>query len=165
MATSTAAYFKGQYDSIEVLGRKSISSDYTMEVEGFEGTYLLCKQFPWPTVSSAGEIEVAAPLGMAYWETQNIKVNQQGSVSFYETTANSIDNMLAGIIARGGRFNAKIYHGTPDNYLTMKPIYNAFLQIDNPDTDFENRSQVLMFAGTIFFMYFGEVVAGNVNTL
>lgn len=165
MALSTANYLKSLADSIQASGQKAISSDFTFEIEGFEQNYLLIKQFPWPAFSSAGEIEVAAPMGMALWQPQQGKVNLQGSVTLQETVAGAIDSMLIGLIARGGIFNAKIYHGTPTHYISYKPIYDAFFQIDNADTDFENRSQVLVFSGTLFFHYFGEIVAGNVNSL
>ena len=92
---------------------------------------------------------------------QQIKVAQQGQISLYETVAGSIDNMLVDLITRGGTFNAKIYEGTPQKFLRAKRIVDCFIQMDNPDRDWENRSQVLTFSGTLFFHYFGEVLAGN----
>ena len=46
-------------------------------------------------------------------------------------------------------------------YLRYKRIEECFLQIDDPDRDWENRSQVLTFSGTMFYHYYGEVVSGN----
>lgn len=161
MTISNAAYLKTFFDTTKALGAKVISSDFTLEIEGFEANYLLAKQCPWPEVSSAGEIEVSMPLGSAMWEAQQIKVNHQGAVSLMETVAGSIDNMLVGIIANGGKFNAKIYEGTPQKFLRAKRIVDCFIQMDDPDRDWENRSQILLFTGTMFFHYFGEVIAGN----
>lgn len=161
MTVSNAAYLKGFYDVSKALGAKVISSDFTMEIEGFEQNYLLCKQAPWPQVSVGGEIEVPMPLGSAMWQPQQAKTAQQGQVALEETVAGSIDNMLVNIISRGGMFNAKIYEGTPQRFLRAKRIIDCFLQIDNPDRDWENRSQILIFTGTMFFHYFGEVISGN----
>lgn len=161
MTVSTAAYLKGHYDATRALGAKVISSDFAFEIEGFEQYWLLCKQAPWPEVSPAGEIEVPSPLGASMWQPQQIKVAHQGQITLYETVAGSIDDMLVNLIARGGVFNAKIYEGTPQKYLRAKRIVDCFLQLDNPDRDWENRSQVLTFTGTLFFHYFGDVLAGN----
>ena len=109
------------------------------------------------------EIEVAGPRGSATWEQQQAKTNQQGAISFMETTAGSIDKMLLQMISSGGKFNAKIYEGTPDKFLRAKRITDCFLQLDNADRDWENRAQVLMFSGTLFFHYYGEIIPGNTN--
>lgn len=161
MTVSNAAYLKGFYDQTKAMGLKTVNSDFTFEIEGFEQNYLLARQCPWPNVATQGEIEVPTPLGASAFEPQQIRVNHQGAVTFMEVTAGSIDQMLVDIIANGGTFNAKIYEGTPERYLRYKRITDAFLQIDDPDRDWENRSQVLTFTGTMFFHYFGEIVEGN----
>ena len=161
MTISNAAYLKGFYDSTAALGAKVISSDFTFEIEGFESNYLLCKQAPWPELSPAGEIEVPTPLGGTMWQPQQLKVAQQGQISMFETVAGSVDKMLVDLIARGGTFNAKIYEGTPTKFLRAKRIVDCFIQMDIPDRDWENRSQPLMFSGTLFYHYFGELIAGN----
>lgn len=161
MTTSNANYLKNFYDATKALGNKVVNSDFTLEIEGFEANYLLAKQCPWPDVSVAGEIEVPSPLGATLFEPQQLKVAKQGQVSFMETVAGSIDKMLVDIIAKGGTFNAWIYEGTPSKYLRRKRIVDCFVQVDDPDRDWENRSQVLMFSGTMFYHYFGETENGN----
>lgn len=161
MTISNAAYLKGFYDKARSQGAKAISSDFTFEIAGFEDTYLLCKQAPWPVLSSGGEIEVALPLGSAMWESQQIKNALQGQLSMYETAAGAIDQTLVDLISRGGYFDAKIYEGTPQKFLRAKKISKCFLQMDAADRDWENRSQVLTFSGTLFYHYFGEVIEGN----
>ena len=161
MTVSNAAYLKGFYDTTKALGAKVVSSDFTFEIEGFESNYLLCKQAPWPELSPAGEIEVPTPLGGTMWQPQQLKVAQQGQISMFETVAGSVDKMLVDLIARGGTFNAKIYEGTPTKFLRAKRIVDCFIQMDIPDRDWENRSQPLMFSGTLFYHYFGELIAGN----
>lgn len=163
MTVSNAAYMKGFYEDTKALGAKVVNSDFTLEIEGFEGNYLLAKQCPWPELSPAGEIEIPTPLGAAMFQPQQIKFNQQGQVSLMETIAGTVDKMMVDLITRGGvyanggaTFNAKIYEGTPQKYLRYKRIQDCFIQFDNPDRDFENRSQILIFSGTMFFHYFGD---------
>jgi hypothetical protein len=50
-----------------------------------------------------------------------------------------------------------------DYYLRVKRIVDCFVQVDDPDRDWENRAQVLMITGTVFYHYFGETGAGNSN--
>jgi len=161
MTVSTSAYLKGFYDSTVAIGAKVIASDFALEIEGFEGNWLLAKQCPWPTVTPAGEIEIPTALGAKQWQSQQLDVAQQGQVSLQETVAGSIDNMLIGIIMNGGYFNAKIYEGTPVKYLRYKRIVDCFIRCDPLDRDWENRSQPLMFNGTMFYHYFGEIEEGN----
>lgn len=161
MTVSTAAYLKGHYDAARAIGAKAISSDFAFEIEGFEQNWLLCKQAPWPEISPAGEIEVPMPLGSTAWQPQQVKIAQQGQITLIETAVGSIDNMLIDLITKGGTFNAKVYEGTPQKYLRSKRIVDCFMQVDNPDRDWENRSQVLTFSGTLFFHYFGEITPGN----
>jgi len=162
MTVSNTAYLKGFYDASRAMGAKVVSSDFAFEIEGFEGNWLLCKQAPWPEISPAGEIEVPTPLGATMWQPQQLKVAQQGQIGMFETTAGHLDQMMVNLIANGqATFNAKIYEGTPEKFLRAKRIVDAFIQLDNPDRDWENRSQPLIFNGTLFFHYFGEVIPGN----
>jgi hypothetical protein len=158
---TNAIYLKSFHDEAKAQGAKVVSSDFALEIEGFESHWILTKQCPWPVISPTGEIEISGPAGMAVWQPQQVKINLQGAISFEETTAGSIDQLLVNLIAEGGIFNAKIYEGTPQKYLRYKRIEDAFIQVDNPDRDWENRSQILIVNGTMFFHYFGEDVAGN----
>lgn len=163
MTVSTGNYLKGMHDSTRAMGRKVINSDFTFEIEGHEGLYLLAKQCPDPVLTTGGEIEIPTPLGGTVWEAQQAKTAQQGSVSFLETTAGNINQMLVALLKDGGYFNAKIYEGTPKKHLRYKRIEDCFIQIDPTDRDWENRSQPLTFTGTMFYHFYGEIVAGNSN--
>ena len=168
MTVSNASYLKTFYDATQVMGAKVISSDFAFEVEGFEGNYLLCKQAPWPELTPQGEIEVPTVLGAKIWQPQQINIALQGPIALYETVAGSVDQMLVDLITRGGTyangaatFNAVIYEGTPQKYLRAKKLRDCFIQMDTVDRDWETRSQPLMFSGTLFFHYFGEIIQGN----
>ena len=161
MAVNTGSFLKGFYDRTNTLGEKVISSDFTLVIEGYEDLYLLCKQAPWPELSPQGEIEISTPLGGMAYQPQQVKTAMQGQVSFYETTAGAMDQALVDILANQGRFDAWVYEGTPEKYLRRKRIQDCFMQMDAPDRDWENRSQPMMFSGTLFFHYFGETEEGS----
>lgn len=161
MTVSKDRYLKTFYNATQNMGYKAISSDFTFEIVGHEETYLLCKQAPWPELTPQGEIEVVMPLGVTRWQPQQVKPAQQGAISLMETMKGHVSQLLLGLIAEGGTFDATIYEGTPNHYLRKKQIWDCFLQLDNPDRDWENRSQVMMFSGNLFFHYYGEVTEGN----
>lgn len=161
MAVSTGSQLSALHEEIQKHGRKAINSDFALEIVGFESMWVLAKQCPWPVNTTGGEIPVPGPLGTESWQPQQTKTNLQGAIMFQETEAGKIDEMLMKLITQKGVFDARIYQGTPDNYLFYKPIKKAFFQIDNPDRDHENRGQVLTFNGTLFYHYYGETVAGS----
>lgn len=163
MTVTSPAYLKSFYDGTRAMGDKAVVSDAAFEIEGFEGIWLLSPQFPTPELSSGGEIEVPTPLGAASWQPQQVKVHQQGSITLMETTAGHIGNTMMSLLTGGsqGRFNAKVYEGTPDRFYRAYRLVDCFLQLENPDRNWEDRSQVLKITGTLFFHYFGEVIPGN----
>lgn len=156
MTVSSSAYLNTLFKSTVALGDKAVSSDATFEIEGHEDITLLIKQFPWPELSVGGEIEVPLPMGSMMFQAQQLKTAQQGQVSIYETVSGHAQNLFENLIAKGGYFDAKVYEGTPDNYTRVAEIKRCFMVLDNPDRDWENRSQVLMISGTLFFHYFGS---------
>lgn len=162
MTVSTAQYLQSFYDQTRALGQRAVSSDAAIEFEGYEAMWLSIKGFPWPQLSSGGEIEIPTPLGAAMFQPQQIKVHQEGQVQMLETTAGSVSDMLLRMIANGGTFNAKVYEGTPDKYHRFLSIKDAFLVTENPDRDWDNRSQIVTISGRMFFHYFGDVQPGNI---
>jgi len=161
MAVSTGAFLKGFHDTTAAMGAKIISSDFTLEIEGFESMYLLTKQCPDPILTTGEGIEVMTPLGTAMFQPGQSKNNQQGAIAFQETVTGSINKLFASLLMRGGVFNAKIYEGTPAKHLWYKKIHNCFINCEPPDRDWENRTQPLLITGTMFYHYYGEVFEGN----
>lgn len=161
MTVSAVQYLKELNNATVNMGAKVVNSDFTFEIAGFEQSYLLCKQAPWPVLSSGGEIEVFTPLGGQKWQPQQLKTAQQGPITMSETVAGSVDKLFLDILARGGTFDATVYEGTPSKYLRAKRLRSCFLVLDNPDRDWENRAQILQFTGTLFFDYFAEIIVGN----
>lgn len=156
MTVSSGSALKGLFNVTKALGDKIISSDATLEIVGREGLYLLTKQFPFPILTTSGEIEIPMPMGGSAWQPQQAKINQQGGITFMETIDSPVQEFLDSVIEAGGRFNAIVYEGTPTNFKRRLPIYDCFVQIDPPDRDFENKSQILLITGTIFYHYFGQ---------
>lgn len=161
MTVSTPAYLAQSYAQAKALGNKAVSSDAMFVIDGFEHTRLLIKQFPWPMLSPAGEIEVPGPSGSKSWQPQQIETAQQGQITIYETEKGHTEAALAAILATGGTFNATVYEGTMESYSRACRIVDCFINTDNPDRDWENRSQVLTISGTMFFHYFGDTLPGN----
>ena len=92
--------------------------------------------------------------------TTGIDCDDELFASLLSAKPDEVD-MLVDIITNGGTFNAKIYEGTPSKYLRYKSIRDCFMKIDDTDRDWENRSQPLLFSGTMFYHYYGEVSEGN----
>lgn len=162
MTVSAAEFLKGSYNAQRLLGDKAIASDAIMVIDGFEQLQLLTKQFPWPELSTFGEIEVPGPLGSASWQPAQLKIAQQGAISFMETVGGQVHDFCEKVAARGGRFQATVYEGTPERFHRGCKLVDAFVQLDNPDRDMESRQQVLLVTGTIFFHYFGDKIPGNI---
>ncbi|MEJ7806816.1 MAG: hypothetical protein WKG03_12965 [Telluria sp.] len=163
MTTSTGAYLKGVYGQVKAMGDKSVSSDAMFVIDGFEHLRLLCKQFIWPTLSPGGEIAIPTPMGGEAWQPQQLKTNQQGQVTFHETVRGDVETFMEQIAANGSKFNAKVYEGTMEKHHRGVQIVDCFIQFDNPERDWENRSQATTVSGTLFFHYFGEKIPGNIG--
>lgn len=162
MTVSATDFLKGSYNAQRLLGDKAVASDAMMVIEGEAGLSLLIKQFPWPEMSPQGEIEYPTPMGTAGWQPANLRVNQQGAISFMETVGGQVHDAIERLNARGARFQATLFEGTPERYYRGIRIHDAFVQLDNPDRDWESRQQILLVTGTIFFHYFGEKIPGNI---
>jgi hypothetical protein len=162
MTISTGAYLAASYGQVKAMGDKSVSSDAMFVIEGFESLRLLCKQFPWPTLSSGGEIEIALPNGGTAGQPQQLKTFQQGQVTFYETVRGDVEKFMEEITLLGSRFDAKVYEGTLEKHHRGCAIKDCWLQMDNPDRDWENRSQATTVSGTLFFHYHGERLPSNI---
>lgn len=161
MTVSNADVLRGFYNATKAMGNKSVNSDAFFVIDGHEDLALVTKQFPWPVLGVAGEIESPGPLGTASWQPQQLKVNNQGQITFTETVTGRVQRFLDEVIATGGTFNATVYEGTPDNFTRACKIRDCFFQPDQPDRDWENRSQVTLINGTLFFHYFGEFETGT----
>lgn len=162
MSLSSPEVLKGFYNLARAVGDKAINSDSYFEPEGFPQTGILIKQFPWAVLTPGGEIESPGPMGSASWQPQQLKVNQQGQVTFTETVTGAVQSFLRSLNAAGGRFNATIYEGSPDRFYRAIKIRDAFIVLDPVDRDWENRTQVLTFSGTLFFHFYGEELPGNI---
>jgi len=90
------------------------------------------------------------------FEPEQIKTNFESPVSFQETVNGSVSKMLFDILTSGAVFNAKVYEGTPNNYVRYKRLHDCFFVMEAADRDAESRSQVLVISGTLSYHYFGQ---------
>jgi hypothetical protein len=165
MAVSKVGMLKQYHETAAAIAKKVISSDYTLVISGYESNYLLCPTFPVPTLKIGEAIEIPSVAGTKVYQQGQVVTNYQGAISFEETEASSIRSMYGLIMANGGTFNAKVYHGTPDNFVSCYKIYNCSMSLDMPDSDWESNTQILKVAGTIFFHFYGEEEKGTVTSL
>ncbi len=162
MSVSHGLYLKNHYLATQQMGYREISSDFQLEIKGYEETSIwMCKQAPDPQIVPGGEIEIPMPLGATRFQPAQVKVAQQGAVALTETMRGHVSSMLLSIIADGGTFDCSLYAGTTKDYLWRKDMWDCFLQLDNPDRNWDNRTEVVTLSGTLFFHYFGEKFEGN----
>ncbi|HEX8590647.1 hypothetical protein [Pseudomonas sp.] len=159
MTVSSAKVLQTTFNTTRALGDKAVSSDAQFVIKGYEDQSLLIKQFPWPLITPAGEIEIPGLLGTMMLQPQQGKTWAQSPVSIFETVNNTAGDMLVEILANGGTFDATVYQGTKDSYTRAAPLYGCFLVLENPDRDWENRSQILTFSGDLFYHFFGYKTA------
>jgi hypothetical protein len=157
MAMQGADYHRAIFNATKALGAKLNAAEATIQFVGFEQVALLCKQFPHPILQGGTEIEVAMPVGM-HWEQSGQRTHQQGPIAFYETEGGTVRAFLAQLFTQGGKADAIVYEGTPERFTRRYRITDCQLSIDVPDRDWENKQQVLLVSGSMFFHYFGEEV-------
>lgn len=161
MTVSAVQVLNGFYNATKAQGTKSISSDATLEIEGQGDLMLLTKQFPWPVLGPSGEIEMATPMGGKAWMPAQLNNAQQGPITFTETVAGRVMRFMEDIVSQGGIFQATVYEGTPDSYSRAYKLVDCFFVPDAVDRDWENRTQLTLINGTLFFHFFGKKLPGN----
>lgn len=163
MTISSAKVLGAFYNAAKAIGTKSINSDAYFEVEGHEHLGLMTKQFPWPTIGSQGEIEVSMPLGGKTWLGQQINTAQQGPLTMTETVGGIVMQFMKAITTNnaGGEFNATVYEGVPDKFTRAYKLRGCIFVPDAVDRDWENRAQLTLINGTLFYNWFGEELTPN----
>lgn len=156
MTVSNEAYLAQMLSTAMALGDKTISSDAHFVIDGYEDLAVLIKQFPWPTLTPEGEIETPAPMGIKIGQPQQINIFQRSPISLMETRAGHIESMVREINENGGYFNARVYEGTLENPLRTARLVRCFWQIEPVDRDVENRAQIVLWSGTLFYHFTGE---------
>ena len=162
MSVSSARQTAELFGAASVLGEKAVSSDFTIQFDGYEKNYAITKTHGWPIVGTAGEIQVPMALGLMMWQKQQIKVNFQSPISFMETRKGHIDDFLTSIARSNEPLQGKIFQGTPSEYTAVKYITGCFIVPDMPETDSEGAGQLMTISGTLFGHYLGEKGAGNI---
>lgn len=154
---------KASYQGAKALGEKANSSEYTMLVDGYDSIRFLTKTFTLPIVTSTDAIEVPMLYGMKGYQPGPLKTNFEGTFVLQETTANNANAFLQWWASRGGYLNAKVYHGTPDKFFRYWQIYDAVITGEPAELDTENSTQIVTYNLTLKYMWFGEIVTGNLK--
>jgi hypothetical protein len=158
---NTAAYHESNYRLVQALGAKLTAGNFTFEPVGFGGMYLLIKQFPLPFLSGGDAIESPEPGGGFGYVQGPIRTAFEGQVGLQETESGIARQFLVDVIRGGGYFDARIYEGTPGKNTGSYSIEQAFMKIEPPDIDWENRTQLLLLTGSINYRFFGKTYPGN----
>lgn len=161
MTISAKEQLLALHNATRAQGTASVNSDGFIEIEGYEGMSLNIKQFPWPTLGVGGEIERPGPVGMMSFIPQQLKTAQQGPITFLETVGGSVMDFMKRVAASGGIFQCRVYEGTPENFSVGYKLLDCFFVPDVGDRDWENRTQLTMINGTLFYHYYGENIAGS----
>lgn len=160
MTVSRQSFHSDQFNLSQAIGDRIVASDFYFEIAGNEGIALLMPNFSIPFVTTGEPIEVPLPLGQVHWQQSQLVTNFQGPVQFQETVAGHIDEFTKIINSKGGSFEARIYHGSPDDYYRFWPLRKCMLKLEPADVDFGNRSSLLNVSGSLSYHYFGDVKKG-----
>jgi len=137
---------------------------YSIVVDGFEGSPLRCKPAPWPSNAAREAVEIAGAIGASQWQLQVPTVTGKGAIAIHEPAANSADPLLLEILTRCGQFGATLYQGMPDAFVCAKRIHGAFLILADSslaERDWhapQNRVHRLIINGMLHYHYFGEII-------
>lgn len=161
MTVSNVDLLKAQFAVSKAMGERSLQSDAILVPDGFEALAILLKSFPWPVLSTAGEVEIWLPNGQKTWQPQQLETALQGAFIITETTFGHAADFLAKIA--GKRFDASVFEGTPEAFTRGARIVDCFVKVEPAERDHESRTAVTQYSGTLFYNFFGETIAGNIR--
>jgi hypothetical protein len=156
---SSLAYLQSQFAVSKALGDRSLQSDALMVIDGFEFLTMLLKDFVWPVVSTAGEVEIWLPNGQRALQQQQIETAFTGNVVIMETSSGIAEEALAQLA--GQNFDATVYEGNALSYTRGAFIRQCFFKVEPAERSFEGRSQVTQYNCEMSYHYFGERLPGN----
>ena len=148
------------YQKTKSLGEKSINSEYIFVIDGEPDVEYLMKQFPLPITAPEDIIEVPMVGGIKGGTQQIPRFDHRGTCALAETVSGHARALLeraqaTRTVSQRPKFSGTIYHGTPDNHTQKWRIIDAqFFGFDPVDVDVENRGQLTVYSGQIFYMYF-----------
>ncbi|WP_292999998.1 hypothetical protein [Nevskia sp.] len=159
MPLNSADFLKAQYLVNKALGNRSLASDARIVISGFEHLTVLIKDFTWPVLSPAGEVEVWLPGGQKTWQAQVLETAMQGQITITETVLGHGYDAIHRL--NGRNVDCTLFEGSPEAFYRSVKIRDAFLKMDPAERSFESRSQVTQYTGTMFYNFFGETVLGS----
>lgn len=147
-------YFK-DYQTARAMGAAMLASNAMLVPEARPDFALLIKSFPkfLPTLNDPAEVNYGG--GLQSTVASVPKTSFEGSLTFIETdTGKGLE--FAEWIAIVGDTDFIFYDGRVDRYIRAHRYHGCKVTFDVGEIDSENRSQILMYNGTIKGHYFGQ---------
>ena len=163
MAVSRQRAINDIFRKTQAMGDHIISSDAEFVIEGYEDSALLAKNFPMPVLSAGDGIEVPMPMGVMGWQASQVEVAQQGAITFHETVYGHSVQLMRDLIRNGGTFNARVYEGTRESNLRSYGLVKCHIKLDPAERDWESKTQLMIYTGTLFYHYFGDMFDSDGN--
>lgn len=147
-------YFK-DYQTARAMGAAMLASNAMLVPESRPDFALLIKSFPkfLPTLNDPAEVNYGG--GLQSTVASVPKTSFEGSMTLIETdTGKGLE--FAEWITIVGDTDFLLYDGRADRYIRVHRYYGCKVTLDVGEIDSENRSQILMYNGTIKGHYFGQ---------
>lgn len=147
-------------EAAAAIGVPAIAAEHTMVIRGLEQYQYLLQTFAIPNNISEENILYYLPGGIEQATQQIPKVHQQHAISFRETTAGSIIDLLEYLTEERNvnsrrEFTFDLYRGTPEFYTRKWIGHNAFLfGIEASEFDYEDRTTLVKPTGQISYNFY-----------
>jgi len=161
MAVSQALYAKSIFNAMRGSGDKVMASDATFVIEGLESSRFLIKAFPMPVLTPGEGAEIPMQMGLKKWQVTQAKINQQGSFTISENVAGDAAKLTAHLMKCGGKFRAKVYEGTPEQFLRYYQLEECSMNAEPVDRAWDDNTTTVDITGQVQYHYFGEIVEGT----
>jgi len=159
MSVASIKSAKASYDATRALGSTAVSSDFTLNIDGYENSYLLITQAPHMLLGPGEAIDVPDPGGLFHREPSQIKIAGDGQCTIKETVAGHAEDMLLDMLMSGKQFmfDCWLKDGADPNFYRYKWRYrHCFFIPEVTQRDWANRAEIFSRSGTLYFHYFGE---------
>ena len=109
----------------------------------------------------SGEIEYATPLGGKACDAGAVNNAQQGPITFTETVAGRVMRFMKEVARKRRHTSKRRCTKARPKLLARLQAVDCFFVPDRLDRDWENRTQLTLINGTVFFHFFGDRIPGN----
>lgn len=143
------------WQTAKSMGSAMLASNAILVPKARPDLAMLIKSFPkfLATLNDPAEVNYAG--GLQATVASIPKTSFEGSLTLIETdTGKGME--LAEWMGTVGSTDFYLYDGRQDRYMRVHEYFDCKITLDVGEIDSENRSQILMYNGTIKGMYFGQ---------